>query len=743
MSTSISVEQKSTRTFDDPYVNLIGILLISLLGFLGLVLLRNPGQVTLLGGAGLVSMGAVGAWRWAWLGLHSLRARLYSQLIFPRWRRRANAVPLEALPHTCFLVPTFREKRWVNERVFRAILREAKAIEQQVTVLVVSGAADENDSIAEVIEAEDIRADFQRWVRFVSIVQTGRGKRNAMAEGIRALATLDLPPDTVVALMDGDSELAPGTLQQSLPFFRLFPKMGALTTDEIPVVAGSHAFSEWFHLRFSQRHLQMCSMGLSRKIMCLTGRFSLFRADITLNPSFVQQIENDMLDDWLWGEFKFLSGDDKSTWFWVLKNGYDMMYIPDVIVYSLENISGSVIKRSYENMRRWFGNMLRNSGRALALGPVRTGWFMWFCLLDQRLSMWTSLITPGLIILCLIQLKLLALSLLLSWVCFSRPIILLLIFWGRPSHLKLVHFPILLASQWGSAIIKVWTQFNLAQQRWANRGGQTMGSEGESWKRRVQLGTSKFLYASSLFSFVICLCWLGGGLDPVGDLLELQQGQKAAAQAMSAQIVRAVDYGVVPSDGKDDSAALSKLLNGLPAEGLAEVVLPAGELDLFQPVQIQRSHTTIEGQGVDRTVLRAHFNHNIGDAVLTIKQTGQHPIQSNSSDSKNSKKNDPGLQDIKLQGFSLRQEIPSSSVASEYKVDGIVIEQVAQATLENLHLEKSGFNPLRLYQTQGAKIQYVTVDGSWNNGRIIMTEADDTKTDALVVQGQPEVSQLQ
>src|SRR3546814_8639196 len=45
-------------------------------------------------------------------------------------------------------------------------------------------------------------------------------------------------------------------------------------------------------------------------------------------------------------------------------------------------------------MRRWFGNMCRTSGRAIALGPRRMGLFTWWCIVDQRLSIWTTLIGP-------------------------------------------------------------------------------------------------------------------------------------------------------------------------------------------------------------------------------------------------------------------------------------------------------------------------------------------------------------
>ena len=45
-------------------------------------------------------------------------------------------------------------------------------------------------------------------------------------------------------------------------------------------------------------------------------------------------------------------------------------------------------------MLRWFGNMLRASGRASRSGRARLGWFVWWCLVDQRVSMWTPLIGP-------------------------------------------------------------------------------------------------------------------------------------------------------------------------------------------------------------------------------------------------------------------------------------------------------------------------------------------------------------
>lgn len=440
----------------------------ALVGLFWLATLHQAQGLNLTNGSewlGLAGVGVIGTWRWSWLGVQVLRGRIYQHWVFPRWRRRADTVPLRDCPAVCLLVPTYKEKPWITERVFQAIAQEALSLPKPITLLVTSSSDEENARIRAILRAVD---PTMKSIRLIQQVQSGEGKRKAMAEGLKALAQLNLPADTLVALMDGDSELSPGSLQRCLPFFKMFPKLGALTTDNFSHTVGSYLFSEWFHLRLALRHYHMCSVSLARKVTCLTGRFALFRAEAALDPGFINLLENDRLEDWLWGEFKFLSGDDKSSWFWVLKQGYEMLYLPDVVIYNHETISGALLNRAYENMRRWYGNMLRSNGRALALGPSKTGWFLWWCLLDQRLSIWTALITPGMLTIALLRGKWFVATLLCAWVLTTRPLYLIMIFWGRRSSLKLIHLPLLVGSLWSSALIKVWTQMNLSQQKWAN-----------------------------------------------------------------------------------------------------------------------------------------------------------------------------------------------------------------------------------------------------------------------------------
>jgi mannuronan synthase len=505
------------------FINLAVCAATVLLGTLGFVQLHGGMGFEPLQALELVSLGIVGTWRWSQFCFRLLRSWYYQLWRFPRWRKVANGVPLEALPPMCLVVPSYQEQPWITERVFRAIVREAYTLNQPLMVFVSSSSDQENGEIRALVAQCDPESRVQLILRTQQ-----QGKRKALADSLRELAAMGIPQETVIALMDGDSELAPGVLRQSLPFFLLFPKLGGLTTDEIPKVHGSYIFSEWFHLRFVQRHFQMCSDSLSRKVLCLTGRFSLFRGEAALHPGFADQLEFDHLDDWLWGRFKFLSGDDKSTWFWLLKNRYEMLYVPDVLVYAIETVSGSIVSRGIANMRRWFGNMLRNNSRALALGPKVTGWGIWYALVDQRLSIWTALVTPSILLLSLIQCDWYTVGALASWTLITRPLMLMLLFVGRKSYLKPIHVLLLVIMQWGSPLIKISVQMNLAQQKWTNRGNQSMDVGGTVLGRWVKRSIARFMIVSQMLAFGIAVLMINGQFRPWEDVKTQQFFREAA-----------------------------------------------------------------------------------------------------------------------------------------------------------------------------------------------------------------------
>src|SRR3546814_17177088 len=76
-----------------------------------------------------------------------------------------------------------------------------------------------------------------------------------------------------------------------MPFFKLRPKMDALTTDETCEVVGAQIFRDWYNMRFAQRQILMCSIGLSRRVLTLNGRMSAFRSSVSSNPEFIRMVE--------------------------------------------------------------------------------------------------------------------------------------------------------------------------------------------------------------------------------------------------------------------------------------------------------------------------------------------------------------------------------------------------------------------------------------------------------------------
>jgi mannuronan synthase len=260
------------------------------------------------------------------------------------------------------------------------------------------------------------------------------------------------------------------------------------------------AMRAWHRLRFAQRHLLMSSMALSRRLITLTGRMSAYRADVATDPSFIDTIQHDRLDHWRHGRLRLLTGEDKSAAWWLLARGRDTLYVPDVQTMTIEHPpAADLVRASSALMLRWFGNMLRASGRCLALGPRRVGWFIWWCLLDQRVSMWTPLIGPIAAILLAIAVTPAFLYAYLLWVMATRLVQSLLLLTVRPT-ISGLYPPLLYYSQLYGALLKTWVLFRLDRQRWTR---QNIG-----WAPPLSRGQRLARAASSLGLHVLALAAL-------------------------------------------------------------------------------------------------------------------------------------------------------------------------------------------------------------------------------------------
>ena len=416
-------------------------------------------------------IGLIGAWRYSWAALHFVRSLIYRNWVFPRWRAEVDAVGDDAMPsHVYLLVTSYRIAGDTSAKVYRSVIEEAIRVGRPTTVVA---------SIVEMADQRLIKQIFNMLqpppdVRLKFVRIAGTGKRDALAYGFRSIALDNPPDDAVVAVVDGDTILEPGLIRRTAPFFLLHPDVGALTTDELCEVEGSPVYQAWYELRFAQRQIQMSSVGLSRHVLTLTGRMSMFRGSIVTDPDFIRRVEVDWIDHWRLGRFQFLTGDDKSTWFHLLSAGWRMLYIPDARILTVEHApSDKFIEGSIRLMMRWFGNMLRTNNRAIALGPGRMGLYTWWCIIDQRISMWTCLtgLTIGFMGSALVSPMVLVYY--FFWIALTRYLLVLCFLTARPRVSATWPF-LLYYNQIIGSFVKMYVSFHLDRQKWTRQNTELM-----------------------------------------------------------------------------------------------------------------------------------------------------------------------------------------------------------------------------------------------------------------------------
>jgi len=456
-------------------------------------------------------LGALGLWRYGWWFNHARRARKFEHDKWPGVRERRNKVWNSGWRprHLHVQMTTFFEEPAITRQVMRALFDQIREAGMNATIWVGTGSRRDEEVIEEIAYAAGGDLDLQ----VVFVRQNQPGKRMAIGLVMRAIIRSAPEDDDLVVFMDGDAIFAPHALARSCAMFGADPGLDALTTNEDAIVYGPGWIRRWLDLRFAQRRLAMQSHVMSDKVLTLTGRMSMFRASAITNTEFVRTIEADHLDHWLWGRFRFLSGDDKSTWYYMLKRRSKMAYVPDAHVYTVELIHGSGFRRMVQNLRRWSGNMLRNGSRALSLGPRRVGPFIWWCVLDQKLAIWTMLVSPSLVLFAIIfEPRFLFAAIL--WIVSSRLVLSLYLF-RHARHADMTWPFLLYANQLVNALVKSYMTFFPQNQAWANRGGQRAGG-GDGLIHRGKSALALFQYVTVMLVFFLMTAWIMGRTETFG-----------------------------------------------------------------------------------------------------------------------------------------------------------------------------------------------------------------------------------
>lgn len=361
------------------FLNVSVVVLLLALSYLFLQL-NSPNRGIILG------LGVFGFWRHGWGLINFIRAVRYKIVC-----RRNKKLQMRN-DGSLVVIATFYNQS--NEDVTAVTQALAGAVSQihVQTYLVCAYRTDDQKAIISngVRDSKNIAVNF--------IKQHGLGKREALADCL-SVAELSYSENTLakayVLLIDGDTIVTKDAIEQSIAQLQHKPKLGAVVVNEIPFSTGTELFNQWRMLRSVERNKLMCSFALSGRVLVLTGRFSMFRANIILQTNVINRIRKDFIRRKNL-HISLLTGDDKTTWLEILRRRKLMSYLPNSYVFPIETPkqSDSFVKCTYELLNRYSGNMARANLHKDAWVGVKNTVHFGYGLLDQRVSMWTSLLTP-------------------------------------------------------------------------------------------------------------------------------------------------------------------------------------------------------------------------------------------------------------------------------------------------------------------------------------------------------------
>lgn len=441
-------------------------------------------------------LGVIGIWRYGNAIMHFLRSMYFLHWVFPRLRRVLTNMGRSALPsHIYMVVTSFRIPAPTTFKVYRSVFQEVERLSVPATIIVSIVEKADEVFIKDILRREVSQPER---VKLVVVRARGTGKRDGLAHAFRALSRMMPADDAVVGVVDGDTQLLPGCVEKAVSVFSIFPDVGGVTTNEFCEVEGGPLMQQWHALRFVQRHVAMCSMSLSKRVLTMTGRLSFFRAPVLTSAEFIRDVEQDHLFHWRLGRFQFLTGDDKSSWFGLMRSGWSTYYVPDSLTLTVEHPpEKSFLKATRQLMYRWYGNSLRQNFRTTKLlGREQLGLFTLYVLYDQRVSMWTCLLgmVSSVVMALLFGPEFLFIYLL--WVLMTRTIATLL--YGLAGHAIHPLFPLVLYyNQVVGSVMKIYTLFHMDRQSWTRQ--KTTLADGASG---IDIALNRFSSKAMLFSSV-------------------------------------------------------------------------------------------------------------------------------------------------------------------------------------------------------------------------------------------------
>lgn len=455
-----------------------------------LTLTKNNESLSLI-----LGLGIIGLWRHSWGVYNYLRAVRFRNFS----KKKTSDYELLSQTQLVVIVTFYNQSEEDMAKVLRS-LAEAFTLLPKRPLLIIAYRTLKMPMVRSLIG--DSAA-----VQFVP--QTGRGKREAIADAL-VVAKQTIPANSIdgahILLIDGDTVVTPQAIWESMGVLDRRAEIGAVVVNEKPLTLGPPIFGVWRKLRSLQRHKMMMSMALSDRLLVLTGRFSMIRSSVLLPVSVASRIRHDYIQT-DYAHIPFLTGDDKTTWLEVLRRGYGMTYLPNTFIYPIEHVNSNVnyFHHVYKLSLRYGGNMIRANLHDDAWSNVARSPHLKYTLIDQRVSMWTSLLSPTLLILLLVTGQFQYFIVFLTYLLIIKNVQAIAVGW-LGNHYD-PWFPyIIFADQFIQSLAKIKSFSFLHHQSWNNQDISLQGDDQQLLDRKSsRVFVQRYLFFTLFFGFIYVL----------------------------------------------------------------------------------------------------------------------------------------------------------------------------------------------------------------------------------------------
>lgn len=481
-----------------------GIVIFDQREFLGEFLEKQRVNVLVPGTLGLflVIRGGMGAYR-------KIQAASYLFIEFPRMRKKLpEYAPYDKVAYVC--TAYHKEEIEIWNTLSSIYLASYRYGAQQVYLMVGMSEHERGEDEFRIAEAvrefmisaagsEDEKSYYKDNVILVAFSQDGTGKRMAMSEAIDFV--LDSGNVDLWVTKDGDTCCEPDSLKKVAPFFQFYDKLGGATVANQADVEGGILYNTYCHTRFLLRDAKDLPMAAT----VLTGRESYIRGNILTKETAKTLLHHYVTFQ---GEnILALTGDDKTMVKLVWSQGYETLYIPDVVATAMEKpldldedavktkiATAFGVEQEFQEVRsfgiqepRYSGNMLLHNmplrDSVHHSGNVNARIKLW----DQMFFHWSALvgITSGMLA------SLYYGNFVLFVIWFEGSLFLRLLVTYTDAMVLAIStrsklawhplMPLMNFSNIAQAVIKTRRIYNLAKQLWSRGGGKSEKKSNNIW----------------------------------------------------------------------------------------------------------------------------------------------------------------------------------------------------------------------------------------------------------------------